>query len=98
MKRNTHVVISAFITIQLFQCIVTTFFAAPFGVSLMTRPSQQQFLNDVYDTVYNTHEDYYEDSVTLFCLLVMTGNFWNPIPISPEIQDARNLSWLFLLL
>jgi endoglucanase len=56
----------------------TTFFAAPFGVALMTRPSQQQRLNDVYAAVYNTHEDYYEDSVTLLCLLVMTGNYWDP--------------------
>ena len=23
-------------------------------------------------------EDYYEDSVTLLCLLVMTGNWWDP--------------------
>ena len=35
----------------------TTFFAAPFGVAL-TRPSQQQSLNDIYDAVYNTYEGY----------------------------------------
>jgi endo-1,4-beta-D-glucanase Y len=56
----------------------TTFFAAPFGVALMTRPSQQQRLNKIYAAVYNTHEDYYEDSVTLLCLLVMTGSYWDP--------------------
>jgi endo-1,4-beta-D-glucanase Y len=56
----------------------TTFFAAPFGVALMTRPSQQQSLNNIYDAVYNTHEGYYEDSVTLLSLLVMTGNYWDP--------------------
>ena len=56
----------------------TTFFVAPFGVAMMTRPSQQQFLNDIYNAVYNTHEDYYEDSVTLLSLLVMTGNYWDP--------------------
>ena len=55
----------------------TTFFVAPFGVALMTRPSQQSFLNDLYDAVYQTHEAYYEDSVTLLSLLVMTGNFWD---------------------
>lgn len=56
----------------------TTFFVAPFGVTLMTSPKQQQFLNDLYDSVYNAHEGYYEDSVTLLCLLVMTRNYWDP--------------------
>jgi hypothetical protein len=56
----------------------STFFVAPFGVALMTRPNQQQCLNDIYDAVYDTHEDYYQDSVTLLSLLVMTGNYWDP--------------------
>ena len=56
----------------------TTFFAAPFGAALMTTPGHQQFLNDVYDAVVDVQEDYYEDSVTLLCLLLMTGNYWNP--------------------
>ena len=56
----------------------TTFFAAPLGVAAMSNPEQQQWLNDTYDSVYNTHEDYYEDSVTLLCLITMTGNAWVP--------------------
>ncbi len=56
----------------------TTFFAAPLGVAAMNDPAQQEWLNNVYDSVYNTHEDYYEDTVTLLCLLVMTGNYWSP--------------------
>ncbi|MBI3173285.1 MAG: beta-glucanase [Chloroflexi bacterium] len=56
----------------------TTFFVAPMGVAAMTDSSQQEWLNAVYDSVYDQHEDYYEDSVTLLCLLVMTGNFWTP--------------------
>jgi endo-1,4-beta-D-glucanase Y len=56
----------------------TTFFVAPLGVAAMTNPAQQNWLNAVYDSVYDQHEDYYEDSVTLLCLLVMTGNFWTP--------------------
>ena len=58
----------------------TTFFVAPFGVAAMTRPEQQQWLNAIYEAVYNSYEDYYEDSVTLLCLLVMTGNYWNDAP------------------
>jgi hypothetical protein len=56
----------------------TTFFAAPLGVAAMTVADQQQWLNDLYDAVYERAEGYYEDSVTLLCLLVMTGNFWDP--------------------
>ena len=56
----------------------TTFFVAPMGVAAMNDPAQQDWLNAIYDSVHNTHEDYYEDSVTLLCLLAMTGNFWAP--------------------
>jgi hypothetical protein len=58
----------------------TTFFAAPFGVAVMTRPAYQSFLDAIYNRVRARHEDYYEDSVNLLCLLVMTGNFWSPQP------------------
>lgn len=61
----------------------TIVFVAPFGVAAMTDPSQQQWLNDVYDAVATTHEDYYEDSVDLLSLLVMTGNFWDPTTVAP---------------
>ncbi len=60
----------------------STFFAAPFGTAAMTTPANQQFLNDVYDAVYNIREDYYEDSVTLLCLLLMTGNYWDGTAVS----------------
>ena len=63
----------------------TTFFASPFGVALMTRPAQQQFLNDIYDAVYTTHEDYYEDSVTILSLLMMTRNYWDPTILQTQI-------------
>lgn len=56
----------------------TTFFVAPMGVAAMNDPAQQEWLNKIYDSVYATHNDYYEDSVTLLCLLVMSGNFWSP--------------------
>lgn len=56
----------------------STFFVAPMGVAAMTDPTQQEWLNTVYDVVYDTHQDYYEDSVTLLCLMTMTGNFWSP--------------------
>ena len=54
------------------------FFAAPLAVAAMTDAEQQQWLNDLYASVYATHEDYYGDSVTLLSLLTLTGNMWSP--------------------
>jgi endo-1,4-beta-D-glucanase Y len=56
----------------------TTFFVAPMGVAAMNDPAQQAWLNAIYDSVYDTHLDYYEDSINLLCMLVMSGNFWAP--------------------
>jgi endoglucanase len=56
----------------------TTFFVAPMGVAAMTDPSQQDWLNAIYGSVHDRRENYYEDSVNLLCLLVMSGNFWTP--------------------
>jgi hypothetical protein len=47
-------------------------------VAAMTMDSGQAWLNAIFDVVANRTEDYYEDSVTLLCLLVMTGNWWDP--------------------
>lgn len=55
----------------------TAFFAAPYGVAAMTGgASQQEWLNNIYERIKNRHEDYYEDSITMFSLLIMTGNYW----------------------
>jgi endo-1,4-beta-D-glucanase Y len=67
----------------------TTFFAAPLGVAAMTMPSQQRWLNDIYDAIRGRHEGYYEDTVTLLCLLVMTRNFWDPTTIDAPEGSAR---------
>jgi hypothetical protein len=71
----------------------TIFFATPFGVALMTRPSQQAFLNKLYDAVYQTHEGYYEDSVTLLSLLVITGNYWDPT-IEAQVKQPLFLPFI----
>ncbi len=55
----------------------STFFAAPFGVALMTTPAHQVYLNNLYNLIYTTPEDYFEDTINLLCLLVMSGNYWN---------------------
>ena len=70
----------------------TTFFAAPMGVAAMTEPSLQQFLNDIYDSVYDAQEDYYSDSVNLLSMLVMSRNFWDPTTISNGSLEV--MSWV----
>lgn len=67
----------------------TDLYAGPFGVAAMTDPAQQAWLNAVYDAVRHHHEDYYEDSVGLLSLFVMTGNYWDPtIAIPPADRRA----------
>ena len=56
----------------------STFFVSPFGVAAMLVPSQQNWLNQIYNSVRNVSQDYYADSVTLLNLLIMTGNYWDP--------------------
>ncbi len=63
----------------------TSFFASPMAVAAMLNPSHPEWLNALYDAVRTDHEDYYEDSVTLQCLLVISGDFWDPtiVPAPP---------------
>lgn len=56
----------------------TTFFVAPLAVAAMTEPEQQDWLDALYESIFDVTEDYYEDSVTLLCLLVISGSFWDP--------------------
>jgi endo-1,4-beta-D-glucanase Y len=56
----------------------SSFFLSPLGVAAMTNPQQQAWLNEVYESVVNTRDDYYEDTVNLLCLIVMSGNAWAP--------------------
>ncbi len=56
----------------------STFYVAPLGVAAMATPGQQDWLNAIYDSVRNEVQGYYEDSVTLLSMLVMTGHFWDP--------------------
>ena len=56
----------------------STFFVAPLAVAAMSSPDQQDWLDALYDSVFDATGDYYEDSVTLLCLLVISGSFWDP--------------------
>jgi endo-1,4-beta-D-glucanase Y len=70
----------------------SSFFAAPMGVAAMLDGDGQSWLNAVYDAVREREEGYYEDTVTLLALLVMTHNYWSPAPPpSPWRRAGRRL-------
>ncbi len=57
----------------------TNAFAAPFAVGAMVDASNQTWLNSSYDAVVaQTPEGYYEDTIKMLALLVMSGNWWTP--------------------
>ncbi len=60
------------------QAYFTIFFAAPLATAAMTQPDQQAWLDALYLAVRDRHEDYYEDSVTLLNLLLLSHNYWAP--------------------
>lgn len=52
-------------------------FYAPFGVSAMTSSSNQNWLNSVWNYTANASaEGYFEESIKLFSMIVMSGNWW----------------------
>lgn len=65
----------------------TTFFAAPLGAAAMVTPTQQTWLNAVYDSVRTRQEGYYEDSVALLALMLMAGTYWDPVAIDRIFAD-----------
>lgn len=66
----------------------TSFFAAPIGVATMTSPTQQTWLNAIYDSVRTRQEGYYEDSVALLSLMVMSGTYWDPVAADRLFADG----------
>ena len=60
-------------------------------------PDQQAWLDDLYEAVRASDEAYYEDTVSLLCLLALTGTFWDPtklpgVKITPDpIANVRKL-------
>ena len=54
-------------------------FVAPLGVAAMSDPDGQAFLDDIYDHVKSNHQNkYYEDTVNMLSLIVLTKNYWPP--------------------
>jgi endoglucanase len=57
-----------------------TAFIAPLGVSAMVDASNQVWLNTIWNRLAtNTaSQGYYPDTIALLCMMVMSGNWWQP--------------------
>jgi endo-1,4-beta-D-glucanase Y len=53
-------------------------FVAPFGVAASSDASKKQWEAKIYNSIKNTHENYYEDSIALLSMLAMKGYFIDP--------------------
>ena len=53
-------------------------FIGPFGIAAMIDVRGQAFVNQSFDLCVTLKQDYYEDSLGLLCMLLMTGTCWLP--------------------
>jgi endo-1,4-beta-D-glucanase Y len=56
-------------------------FIGPFAVAAMVDKKNQQWLNDVWDYLLNfklKDYDYYDNSIKLLDMIVLSGNYWEP--------------------
>ena len=68
-------------------------FVAPFGVGAMADAANQAWLNDVWDLVVATPLDaeaYYENTLKLLGMVVMSGNWWSPAAVSGGCVPASS--------
>jgi endoglucanase len=68
-------------------------FIGPFAVAAMIESSNQQWLNDIWDymTGFKLKDfDYYDNSIKMLCMLIISGNYWIPQIHKPESQKLVN--------
>ncbi len=69
-------------------------FVAPLGVGAMVDAGNQAWLNAVWDLVVATPsstDGYYENTLKLLAMIVMSGNFWAPERVPPDPCSAPTL-------
>jgi len=66
-------------------------FAAPFITASIVSSSNQLFLNRGWDAIRNSKESYYEDTIALLNMLVISGNWWNPAEAASTPPPAENM-------
>lgn len=53
-------------------------FTAPFTVACIVDSAHQDYLNKGWNLVKSTKEGYYGDSISLLCMILISGNWWAP--------------------
>lgn len=66
----------------------SSFFASPLGTAAMLVPARQSWLNGIWDAVRDEQQGYYEDTVTLLAMLLMSRNFWSPLTTAAVFADG----------
>lgn len=62
-------------------------FICPFAVAAMASPDNQEWLNKLWDYVTNfklKDFDYYDNSIKMIDLIILSGNYWAPPPFEPD--------------
>jgi hypothetical protein len=56
-------------------------FIGPFAIAAMVDPANQRWLNSIWDYLVQfklKDFDYYDNSIKMISLLIVSGNYWNP--------------------
>ncbi len=68
----------------------STAFTSPFVTACMADASaaSHSFMDKGWSAVHQDKEGYYEDTINLLCMLLMSGNWWKPEPYTDIISDS----------
>lgn len=67
-------------------------FICPFAVSAMAGPENQEWLNKLWDYIAHfklKDFDYYDNSIKMIDLIILSGNYWAPIGAAPATAAAH---------
>ncbi|MBN1983612.1 MAG: hypothetical protein JW795_18900 [Chitinivibrionales bacterium] len=74
-------------------------FLGPFIAGMIVDPSNQDYLTkgwqclDTITTIFENKPDAYQDALRILCMLIMSGNWWNPMdPPSTAIMNKPGLN------
>ncbi len=65
-------------------------FTAPIIAACIVNQAHQQYLNDGWALIKDVKEAYYADTINLLCMLLISGNWWNPEVDTSSIADRGN--------
>lgn len=68
-------------------------FICPFAVAAMANPDNQEWLNKLWGYITNfklKDFDYYDNSIKMIDLIILSGNYWAPPSPDADNSDARS--------